>query len=145
MNDKDIIRLLNKIAPQSNGCWLWTGAPSTNGYGMFRLSNPRRLLYAHRLFYELLVGPIPDGLEIDHLCRNRACQNPDHMEPVTSQINTLRGNGPAAQHARKTHCPKSHLLYGENLYINPQGGRCCRECHRIGARRRYATRMRMSA
>ena len=92
-------------------CWIWNGGRSHKGYGMINgvsRRGDRQALYAHRVVYEALVGPIPDGLTIDHLCRNRACMNPAHMEPVTSRENTLRGFGPGAICARATHCLRGH-------------------------------------
>lgn len=108
------------------GCWEWTGAKNAGGYGVCRGQQ------AHRASYELLVGPIPAGLQLDHLCRNRACVNPDHLEPVTRKVNILRGEGVAAKNARKTHCLNGHELTGHNL-IQHKGGRECRAC----ARRRF--------
>ena len=85
---------------------------------------------AHRVAYELEHGSIPDGYHIDHLCLNHSCVRPDHMELVSQRENTLRGTGPTAVNARKTHCPKGHPLSGDNLYIYPStGGRACRTCH----------------
>jgi hypothetical protein len=83
---------------------------------------------AHRLFYEQLVGPIPDGLQLDHLCRVRHCVNPDHLEPVTQTANVLRGIGPTAVNAGKTHCVHGHPFTPDNTYINKQGNRHCRAC-----------------
>src|SRR5690348_1907218 len=94
-------------------CWTWQ-ATQTNGYGQFKIDGKQR--YAHRVSYELTVGPIPDGLQIDHLCRNRACVNPAHMEPVTPRVNTLRGIGGAAARAARTHCPRGHAYTAENTY-----------------------------
>lgn len=92
----------------------------------------------HRKVYELLVGPIPDGMTIDHLCRNRKCCNPDHLEVVTMRENVLRGTGPTAEKYRQTHCIRGHLLSGDNLYITPQGRRECRECCRQKHKRQMA-------
>lgn len=116
-------------------CWLWLGGKQSEGYGHFHLQGQN--VYAHRYAYEFCVGPIPNGLTIDHLCRVRACVNPDHLEPVTTRENTLRGIGPTAKHARATHCPSGHLYLGENLILY-RGWRSCRECHNAGKRRRRA-------
>lgn len=116
-----------------NDCWKWTGVMHSEGYGKIGRK------YAHRVFYERLRGPIPEGLQIDHLCRNRACVNPDHLEAVTQEINLLRGNSPAAIAARKTHCIRGHELIPENIYLRKDcPSRMCNECRRIRARLRYA-------
>ena len=109
-------------------CWLWTAGRDTGGYSSFSVKGRR--LYGHRFAYEALVGPIPDGLEIDHLCRVRHCVNPGHMEPVTSRENTLRGIAPAARNARKTHCKRGHEFTPENTHMRPNGHRQCRACRR---------------
>src|SRR5437016_12881449 len=88
---------------QTAFCWEWTGAKTIDGYGSFRNGKTVR---AHRFAYELLVGPIPKGLSIDHLCRNPACGNPVHLEPVPIRENVLRENGRGAQNAHRQHCPK---------------------------------------
>lgn len=113
-------------------CWLWTAGrfPSSCGYyGCFRADG--RNIRAHRYAYELLVGPIPEGLQLDHLCRNTLCVNPDHLEPVTARENNMRGFGVGAEHARKTHCHRGHPFSDENTRINPKDGRrICATCHR---------------
>jgi len=116
-----------------DGCWVWTAARVT-GYGRFRLAGKQ--VGAHRLAYELLVGPIPDGLTIDHLCRNRACVNPSHLEPVTGRVNTLRGFAPPARNATKTHCLAGHPFEGDNLRFTSRVERICRTCRNEHSARR---------
>lgn len=111
------------------GCWIWKGRKNDDGYG--RIVFKRKQRYLHRFVYEHVIGPIPEGLELDHLCRNRACINPLHVTPVTHRENVLRGVSPAARHAKKTHCPKGHAYSGSNLYTRPDGARICRACTRV--------------
>lgn len=100
-------------------CWEWVGATS-NGYGQMKADGKAKS--AHRLSYEHHVGPIPDGLTLDHLCRNKRCVNPSHLEAVTHHENVLRGESGSAVNARKTHCPAGHPYAGES------GKRRCRAC-----------------
>ncbi len=119
---------------KTDGCWEWL-ASRVAGYGRFRAVSGEAHVQAHRWAYEALIGPIPDGLEIDHLCRNRGCVNPAHLEPVTARENVRRGIAPAAVNARKTHCPRGHLYD----YTWPSGfRRGCRECKRVWERKRRA-------
>lgn len=120
-------------------CWNWLAAKTSGGYGRFR--TPKTHLLAHRVSYELSVGPIADGLQLDHLCRNRSCVNPAHLEPVTPRVNTLRGSSVSAVNAVKTHCNHGHPLSGSNLYQMPDGNRACRACRRR-ARIAYESRRR---
>lgn len=113
---------------QENGCHLWTGA--TNGWGYGRLQLGGRNYRAHVLRYEKEIGPVPNGMQLDHLCRNRGCGNPSHLEPVTSRENTMRGVGPTSTNARKTHCVHGHPLSGSNLKIRMRDGRPRRVCAR---------------
>jgi hypothetical protein len=117
------------------GCWVWRGI-KLGRYALIRIDG--RLTPAHRFAYELMVGPIPSGLDIDHLCRNTRCVNPGHLEPVTTAENLLRGEGICAQNARKTHCVHGHPLTGANVKRTKDGGRVCRECMRRIRRERYA-------
>lgn len=112
-------------------CWLWTACKTRKGYGMFRLGGTD--VPAHRFAYELLVGPIPKGLQLDHLCMSKACVRPDHLEPVTAQENTRRalaalGTGHLMKQTLKTHCPQGHPYDESNTYVNAKGHRQCREC-----------------
>lgn len=112
---------------KTEGCWNWK-AGKQNGYGCYWING--KGILAHRFAYETLIGPIPKGLVLDHLCRNQACVNPAHLEPVTDRTNILRGIGLAAKNAKKTHCKRGHLLDGDNLRLTPEGQRICRTCKR---------------
>jgi hypothetical protein len=121
-----------------NGCWIWQRA-LRNGYGVAREpaggQGP-----AHRIFYERFVGPIPEGLQLDHICRTPACVNPEHLEPVTLQENVRRGLAPSAVNARKRFCIRGHELTEDNIYRPPREPhkRACRECIRIRSLARSA-------
>lgn len=121
---------------QPDGCWRWTGAKNERGYG--RVTIAKVAAYAHRAAYTEAVGPIPDGLHLDHLCRNPSCINPDHLEPVTPLENTRRGVG----HGSETHCPQGHPYAGENLYVHTDKRgyrrRTCRTCKAEALRRFHA-------
>lgn len=127
---------VNKEGPIWNGshCWLWTASLNWQGYGKFgRGKKGEGWERAHRTAYHLLVGEIPDGLELDHLCRNRRCVNPSHLEAVTHRVNELRGIAPMAILAAKTHCPQGHPYDEANTYLYKATGkdfpaRQCRIC-----------------
>lgn len=130
-------RVADKIIPEPNsGCWLWMGCLTRGGYG--QLHSIRKTVYAHRYVFELLKGQIPLGLQLDHLCRNRCCVNPDHLESVTQHLNLIRGNGFSGTNSRKIHCDKGHSL--ENAYPVKKGGRLCRECNARRCRMAYLER-----
>lgn len=118
-------------------CWTWTAHRDRYGYGMFSIKG--RPVLAHRWSYEHLIGAIPEGLVIDHLCRNRACVNPWHMEPTTQKVNALRGEGVGARSAQVTKCPHGHPYDEMNTYLY-RGERRCKACRSISDARWYARR-----
>lgn len=120
-------------------CWLFVGSKDQYGYGTVHVKENGlwRRKRAHRVSYESFVGEIPEGLVLDHLCRVTSCINPDHLEPVTSVENTMRGEGPMAKNARKTHCPQGHEYNEENLSKCVTPGRRCKPCNNIRRKRDY--------
>ena len=118
---------------KTDGCWEWTACRTRSGYGNIGMGD--RVLFAHRVAYELCVGPIPPGLTLDHLCRNRGCVNPAHLEPVTMRENLRRGMSPVGIEARTTHCPRGHAYDQENTEVR-RGRRHCRLC-RVVRNRAY--------
>lgn len=119
-------RFNEKIVKHENGCWLWQGKLHTAGYAQFRFNNT--MVYGHRWAYETYKGPIPDGFTLDHLCGNRCCVNPDHLEPVTVKENNAR-KLPRSPKSPRTHCVHGHAFTDENS-IMWTGGRRCRICYR---------------
>ncbi|MGW4028263.1 HNH endonuclease signature motif containing protein [Streptomyces sp. NPDC004838] len=128
-----LTRLLDKtVFNTETGCWEWTGSRGTNGYGSFPV--PGLTAQAHRAAYLLLAGPIPPGLHLDHLCRNRRCVNPDHLEPVTQAENNRRAG------AARTRCAQGHAYTEANTYRRRTGRRNCRQCNRDRANAWYQSR-----
>jgi hypothetical protein len=137
----------------TTGCWEWKGYVGPNGYGSIMVKYPDGRFMpntAHRVGYELLVGSIPDGMTLDHLCRNRKCANPFHLEICTQQVNILRGTGFSARNAKRMHCPKGHPYEGYNLVIGKQkikgsdrttAQRQCRLCINERARKMWHARV----
>lgn len=132
-------RLCGKVDFTQGDCWVWAAGRNNYGYGV--VDDEGRKKVAHRLVFELLVGPIPHGLHLDHLCRNRGCVNPAHLEPVTQRTNLLRGTGVTAKCAAKTHCGKGHPLSGDNLYVYPNGKRRCRTCKRAQDKKQHQKKL----
>lgn len=126
-------RIVQKIRRNAaTGCWEWIACRTATGYG--RVWDGHRSDWAHRVVFQLVRGPIPEGKVLDHLCRVHHCVNPFHLDPVTDLENTLRGDNPdvtRARHRAKTFCKRDHPLFGANLYRHPTGRRVCRKCRDI--------------
>lgn len=117
---------------QPSGCWEWTACVHPNGYGKFAIK--REAFWAHRVSYTTLIGPIPDGRELDHMCRNRSCVNPDHLRAVTQQVNQACGYSPITINKRKVLCSRGH----DDWIVVKDGTRVCTICRRENRRKRDA-------
>lgn len=122
---KDDNRFWSKVE-KTDYCWNWKSVLDAGGYGQFKYNG--KMVHTHRFVLKLIGVELIDGLQIDHLCRNRKCVNPTHLEQVTKRENILRGVSPSAIHAKKTHCPKGHDYTTENTYYYKRGGRQCKKC-----------------
>jgi hypothetical protein len=109
-------------------CWEWKGLLNGDGYGVLKANN--KTMRAHKFSYILHMGDVPEHKELDHLCCNKMCCNPEHLEAVTHRENVLRGLAPSAINYKKTHCKRGHILEGDNLYKDKDGGRECRICRK---------------
>lgn len=129
-------RLLSRleIDPET-GCLNWTGPVNSNGYGW--INRDGHIIGVYRAMYEMFAGPVPDGMELDHLCRNTRCASVDHLEPVTHRENILRATGPVAERAKQNQCIRGHEFDLFNTYWRPNGTRACKSCRplRLAARR----------
>lgn len=138
MSAEELERFEAKISYEPmSGCWLWT-ASTSRGYGNLQMRGRSRR--AHQVSYEHHVGPIPNGLVLDHLCRQRCCVNPEHLEPVTSRENVLRGDTLPARNIAAEICVNGHPFDAKNTYRNPRGKRECRQCRRVSQQRLYYER-----
>lgn len=128
-------RFWSKVNKIEGGCWEWLGNKNDKGYGFFTYE--RKTRPAHRVAYEWAKGVIPKGLELDHLCRNTSCVNPDHLEPVSHHENVIRGIGACALNSRKTHCKRGHPFKESNIYHRSDGYRECKQCRILFNAARY--------
>lgn len=134
---RPVIERWEALVEKTDDCWNWLGAKQVGGYGRFKAEGGRTgpVVLVHRWTYEHFVGPIPDGLTIDHLCRNTSCVNPEHMEPVTREVNAWRAN----PNKDKTHCQYGHELTPDNVYRAPKRPqiRDCIKCRKTRRKARY--------
>lgn len=122
-------RWLTKKVVAQGECWEWTGSKTRNGYGQLKIGGVAMM--AHRAFYEHFITEIPDGLDLDHLCRMRACVNPWHLDPVSRSVNLYRAETLGKYNLKKTHCPHGHEYSAANTRFTRTGSRCCRTCERL--------------
>jgi hypothetical protein len=142
-NGRKALRYVEQDCGYSTPCWVWQMSRTTGGYG--QTFDGTRLVPAHRWYYERTHGLVPEGLDLDHLCRVRACVNPDHLEPVTRRENLLRGETRTAANAAKTHCPQGHPYDEVNTYVRASGQRVCRRCNAIRNNAAYHRRRELEA
>lgn len=140
MNESECTRFWAKVARAAgSGCWEWLASVNVrDGYGQYRIKGKTRR--AHIVAYELVVGRVPLGLVLDHICRNRRCVNPAHLDPVTLGENTRRGMSPTAIASRTNRCLRGHAFTDGNTIKRANGKRECRTCDNVGQRRRHQAR-----
>lgn len=132
------IKMLHLVVMNERGCWIWPGTHSVAGYGKIRAN--RKQYYAHRMSYELFVGPIPKGHELHHFyCATKDCCNPNHLRPLTPKEHALMPDSAPGLEARKTHCKAGHVFDTRNT-LHVQGSRRCRACSNVRKRKYLADR-----